>query len=150
MFSILMARYKEVALMGESFSTVTLKILASVPKKLQPMVRSIPDRIDILNDMLKGTEVFSNVGQVASTSSLTRFMTAKDDNEKKVLCWGIMTRADGTMVISLRDFRPQVEALHRAGAGDVARLVTQDFLNGYADGLRRYIFELIEIVRVRK
>lgn len=150
MFSALMARYKEVALMGESFSTITLKILASVPKKLQPMLRSIPDRIDILNDMLKGTEVFSNVGQVSSTSSLTRFMTAKDDNEKKVLCWGIMTRADGTMVISLRDFRPQVEALHRAGAGDVARLVTQDFLNGYADGLRRYIFELIEIVRVRR
>ncbi|MBI5930982.1 MAG: hypothetical protein HY862_16860 [Chloroflexi bacterium] len=150
MFAILMTRYKEVALMGESFSTVTLKILASVPKKLQPMLRSIPDRIDILNDMLKGTEVFSNVGRVASTSSLTRFMTAKDDNEKKVLCWGIMTRADGTMVISLRDFRPQVEALHRAGAGDVARLVTQDFLNGYADGLRRYVFELTEIVRVRR
>jgi hypothetical protein len=150
MFGVLMARYKEIALAGESFSTATLKILASVPRKIQTMLRNIPDRIDILNDMLKGTEVFSNAGRVADTSSLVRFITAKDDNEKKVLCWGIMTRADGVMFISLRDFRPETKALSRAGAPDVAQLVAQDFLDGYANGLRRYVSELTEIVRVRK
>ncbi|PJF39822.1 MAG: hypothetical protein CUN55_13530, partial [Phototrophicales bacterium] len=97
MFGLLMQRYKEIALEGHSFSTVTLKILAGVPKRLQKVLRDIPDHIDLLNDMLKGTEVFSNVGRVADNSSLWRFITAKDDNHKKELCWGIMTRADDTM-----------------------------------------------------
>lgn len=147
MFGVLMLKYKEVALSGKSFSTATLRILASVPKRLQPMFRNIPDRIDILNDMLKGTEVFSNAGKVAETSSLTRFITAKDDNRKKTLCWGIMTRADDEMVISLRDFRPQLSVLVKQNAYDVAKLITEDFLEGYAAGLEGYIRELTEIVK---
>lgn len=147
MFNVLMLRYKEVALMGQSLSTRTLKILASVPKPLQSWLSSIPDRIDILNDMLKGTEVFSNAGRVADTSSLTRFITAKDDNVKKVLCWGVMTRADDTMVISLRDFRPWVMNLKASSLDEVAQMVTQDFLDGYAEGLYQYLRQLSYIVR---
>ncbi len=150
MFGMLMERYKEIALEGKSFSTATLKILGSVPKRLQAMLRDIPDRIDILNDMLKGTEVFSNVGRVIDDSSLARFITAKDDNRKKELCWGIMTRADDVMVISLRDFRPQVTALLDMGAADTAQAITQDFLEGYKNGFQRYIRELHEIVKLRK
>jgi hypothetical protein len=146
MFNLLMLRYKEVALAGQSFSTRTLKILASVPKRLQSWLNHIPDRIDLLNDMLKGTEVFSNVGRVADSSSLSRFMTAKDDNEKKVLCWGIMTRADNTMVITLRDFRPWVVALRDAGVPHIAQLVTQDFLDGYVEGLYHFLSQLNYIV----
>lgn len=150
MFGVLMARYKEIALAGQSFSTFTLKILASVPRRLQPLFRNIPDRIDILNDMLKGTEVFSNVGHVADSSSLTRFMTAKDDNEKKELCWGVMTRADDLTMISLRDFRGPVLALAAAGAEQEAQMVTQDFLDGYARGLQIFIHQLTEIIRFRR
>lgn len=149
MFGALMERYKEVALSGESFSTSTLRILAIAPKRLQPMLRNIPDRIDILNDMLKGTEVFSNVGQVAKTSSLTRFITAKDDNDKKTLCWGVMTQANGQMVITLRDFRPAVVGLVEADLADAAELITQDFLDGYIDGLTTYVQQLMRVVRIR-
>lgn len=150
MFGTLMNRYKEIALEGKTVSIATLKLLSGVPKRLQAMLRNIPDKIDILNDMLKGTEVFSNVGMVAETSSLTRFITAKDDNQKKELCWGVMTRADGTMVISLRDFRPEVTALGEMGALDVAQMITQDFLDGYARGLHNFVYELTEIVKTRK
>lgn len=150
MFGMLMERYKEIALEGKSFSTATLKILGSVPKRLQTMLRDIPDRIDVLNDMLKGTEVFSNVGRVADESSLTRFITAKDDNQKKELCWGIMTRADGVMVITLRDFRPQITALLDVGAADTAQDITRDFLEGYKSGLQTYIGELHDMVKIRK
>jgi hypothetical protein len=150
MFGMLMQRYKEIALDGKSFSTVTLQMLAGVPRSLQGVLRDIPDRIDILNDMLKGTEVFSNVGRVADTSTLWRFTTAKDDNHKKELCWGIMTRADNTMVISLRDFRPVVQELLKADAGDLAHHITDDFLNSYARGLEQFIWQLAEITRTRR
>jgi hypothetical protein len=149
MFGLLLERYKQIALEGKSFSTATLEILGGIPKSLQAILSNIPDKIDILNDMLKGTEVFSNVGRVSDTSSLWRFITAKDDNQRKELCWGIMTRADGTMVISLRDFRPQVTALLALDTS-VAQLVTYDFLEGYAQGLREYITELTEIVEMRR
>lgn len=147
MFNVLMLRYKEVALAGESLSTRTLKILATVPKRLQSWLSTIPDKIDLLNDMLKGTEVFSNAGRVADTSSLTRFITAKDDNEKKVLCWGVMTRADDMMVITLRDFRPWVMDLKAVGLEEEAQMVTQDYLDGYAEGLYQYLRQLSYIVR---
>jgi hypothetical protein len=147
MFYVLMYRYKEVALAGGSLSTVTLQILSAVPQRLQSWLSGIPDRIDLLNDMLKGTEVFSNVGRVADDSSLTRFITAKDDNEKKVLCWGIMTRADDVMVVTLRDFRPWVTTLNARGATDVANLITQDYLQGFADGLSIYLEQLARIAR---
>ena len=150
MFGVLMDRYKEIALEGKSFSTVTLKILASVPRSIQEMLRDIPDRIDVLNDLLKGTEVFSNVGRVADTSSLTRFITAKDDNQKKELCWGIMTRADGIMNISLRDFRHPVVRFLQAGHYDMAQHITHDFLTGYVRGLEQFIWELHEISRLRR
>ena len=147
MYNVLMLRYKEVALMGQSLSTRTLKILATVPKRLQSWLSTIPDRIDLLNDMLKGTEVFSNAGRVADSSSLTRFITAKDDNEKKVLCWGVMTCADDTMVITLRDFRPWVMELQASGLEEEAQMVTQDFLDGYAEGMYQYLRQLSYIVR---
>ena len=72
------------------------------------MLDSLPGTFDVINDVIKGQEVFSNVGPVSASSSLTRFNTAKDDNEKKVLAWGIMTDAKGVMHISLRDARPHV------------------------------------------
>lgn len=150
MFGVLLDRYKQVALDGKSFSTTTLEILGAIPKPLQAMLSNIPDRIDILNDTLKGTEVFSNVGKVADSSSLWRFITAKDDNRKKELCWGIMTRADGTMVITLRDFRAPVTAMLDVGAADVAHLITWDFLVEYGEGLRDYIRQLFEIAQAHR
>lgn len=150
MFGVLMQRYKDIALEGKSFSTFTLQMLAGVPRSVQEMLRDIPDRVDILNDMLKGTEVFSNVGRVASTSTLWRFITAKDDNHKKELCWGIMTRADNTMVVSLRDFRPAVLQLLQADAPGLAQHITEDFLNGYVRGLEQFIWQLNEITRTRR
>ncbi|NDJ84437.1 MAG: hypothetical protein GYB66_00990 [Chloroflexi bacterium] len=150
LFGALMQRYKDLALEGKSISTISLEFLGSVPRRLQPLLRDLPDHIDLLNDMLKGTEVFSNVGHVASTSSLKRFITAKDDNRKKELCWGVMTRADGTTAISLRDFRPQVTALVDINASDIALMITRDFLESYAYGLRQYVLELTEMAGMRK
>ncbi len=145
-FGELLARYREVALTGQSTSTATIRALANLPPMLQTLLNAIPGRFDVLNEIIKGEEVFSNIGRVASGSSLSRFMTAKDDNNQKMLAWGIITDDRGMMHLSLRDFRPHVEALHKLNLADLAQHITQDYLDAYAQGLNQYVAELREIV----
>ena len=138
-FGALMSRTKEIALTGESASVGTIKLLAHMPPALQRLLDKVPGQIDILNDLIKGREVFSNVGQVARSSTLTRFATAKDDNDKKTLAWGVLTDAQGVMHLTLRDFRPHVGQLSAIGLADTARRLAQDYVEAYARGLNRYI-----------
>lgn len=133
---------KQVAVAGKSNSVETIKLLANFPKPLQGLLASIPDQFEVLNDMVKGREVISNVGAVVKSSTLTRFITAKDDNERKTLCWGIMTDAKGTLTITLRDFRPHVHLLTQAGEQKVAQQMTADYLTAYAHGLNHFMREL--------
>jgi hypothetical protein len=149
-FGEVLSRAKEIANAGESASTGSIKLLAHMPAPLQQLLDTIPSHFDVLNDMIKGREVFSNVGQVAPTSSLTRFITAKDDNEKKTLAWGVMTDANQTMIVTLRDFRRHVAQLTAVHQQDLARKLTQDYLNAYARGLNKYISELYTITAPKK
>jgi hypothetical protein len=103
--------------------------------------------IDVLNDIIKGREVFSNVGQVVPQSTLTRFMTAKDDNEQKTLAWSVITDAQGRMTMTLRDFRPHVAQLAATGHQDVADRIAQDYLDAYGQGLNEFISDLLRIVQ---
>jgi hypothetical protein len=96
-FGRLFSRAKDVAALGESASVGTIKFLAHLPKKLQLWLDRIPNRFEVLNDIIKGREVFSNIGAVVPGSTLTRFMTAKDDNEHKTLVWAVMTDANSVM-----------------------------------------------------
>jgi hypothetical protein len=144
-FGALMSRAKEIAIQGESANVGAIKLLAHLPTPLQRMLDTIPGRFDVLNDIIKGREVFSNVGAVASTSTLTRFISAKDDNEKKVLVWGVITDAGGVMRITLRDFRPHVALLAEAGQRDLAARLAQDYLDTYARGLNRFVADLRRI-----
>ncbi|NJN54835.1 MAG: hypothetical protein HC804_08835 [Anaerolineae bacterium] len=138
-------RHKQLAAAGESMSITTIRLLANLPLSVQRFLDSIPSRFDVLNDMLKGREVFSNVGQVASTSSLTRFMTAKDDNEKKELVWGLMTDSDQIMRITLRDFRPHVRLLTAVGRPDLNIYIATDLLESYATSLNQYVRDVKRI-----
>jgi hypothetical protein len=134
-----MSRAKEIALTGESASVGTIKLLAHMPQALQRLLDRVPGRIDVLNDLIKGREVFSNVGAVARNSTLTRFATAKDDNDKKMLAWGVLTDAQGVMHVTLRDFRPHVGQLIAIGLADTAKRLAQDYVDAYARGLNQYI-----------
>jgi hypothetical protein len=109
------------------------------------MLDAVPSRFDLLNDLIKGREVFSNVGRVAPDSSLTRFSTAKDDNDKKSLAWGVLTDNQGVMRITLRDFRPHVAALIDIGYKTLATRMAQHYLDTYVEGLNNYIRELHHI-----
>jgi hypothetical protein len=149
-FGAVLKRAKEIAVSGESASVGAIKLLAHMPTPLQRMLGQIPSRFDVLNDLLRGREVFSNVGVVAPTSSLTRFITAKDDNDKKTLAWGVVTDAAGVMRISLRDFRPHVALLAAAGHKELATHLTQHYLNTYADGLNRFISDLRRITETSR
>ena len=60
-----------------------IKLLAHLPLPLKKLLDQVPARYEKLNNLLKGTEVLSNLGAVAKTSSITRFITAKDDNDQK-------------------------------------------------------------------
>ncbi|PJF35930.1 MAG: hypothetical protein CUN49_08035 [Candidatus Thermofonsia Clade 1 bacterium] len=148
-FGEVLLAYKDVTMRGESLSTSTIRLLGGLPPAVQRLLDSLPSHFDMLNDTIKGQEVFSNVGQVAATSSLRRFNTAKDDNEKKMLAWGIMTDATGVLHLSLRDFRPHVAALIGIGERDLAQAMAQDYLDKFAQGFNAFMEELLYIARAR-
>ena len=149
-FGQVLSRAKEIANAGESSSIGAIKLLAHMPPPLQRMLDQVPGRFDVLNDIIKGREVFSNIGAVAPNSTLTRFITAKDDNEKKTLAWGVITDARGVMHISLRDFRPHVAALTACGRHELAKRIAQDYLDAYAHGLNDFIRDLRRITRASR
>jgi hypothetical protein len=149
-FGQVMSRAKEIANAGESANVGALKLLAHMPSPLQKLLDQVPERFNILYDIIKGREVFSNLGAVAPTSTLTRFITAKDDNEKKILGWGVLTDAQGVMHISLRDFRPYVTLLIACGRGELARRITQAYLDSYAHGLNEFVQDLHRITRASR
>jgi hypothetical protein len=146
-FGAVLSKAKEIALAGESVSIGAIKLLAHIPTPLQRLLDQVPGQFDMLNDIIKGREVFSNVGAVAPTSTLTRFITAKDDNDKKTLAWGVITDAQGIMRLSLRDFRPHVAALNAIGRRDLAVRIAEDYLDAYAQGLNGYVQDLHRITR---
>jgi hypothetical protein len=139
---------KAVTMRGESFNTATIKLLGHLPSSMQHLLDQIPQRIGVLNEIIKGSEVFSNVGRVAKASTLHRFISAKDDGETKWLVWGVMTDAAGTMHVSLRDFRPYVGSLIALGETELADRLAQDYLNRYVKGLNRFVAELSTMVAV--
>lgn len=144
------SKAKEIALRGESASVGTLKLLAHMPAPLQHMLDEIPARFDMLNDIIKGREVFSNVGAVVPSSTLTRFITAKDDNDHKTMAWGVITDANGVMRITLRDFRPHVGMLDVCGHRALAAHIVHDYLDAYARGLNEYVRDLLRITRASR
>ncbi|MBI3160943.1 MAG: hypothetical protein HYZ23_00455 [Chloroflexi bacterium] len=141
----ILGKAKEIAIQGESASVGAIKLLAHLPLPLQHILDKIPERFGLLNNLIKGREVFSNVGAVAPASALTRFSTAKDDNAQKQLAWGVLTDSRGIMRIHLRDFRPHVASLLSIGRKDLANLITQDYLDAYAEGFNAYIRDLSRI-----
>jgi hypothetical protein len=149
-FGQILRALKDVTMRGESFNTATIKLLAHLPAGMQRFLDQIPQRFSALNEVIKGDEVFSNVGRVAPGSSLVRFISAKDDGQAKHFVWGILTDDAGQMVVTLRDFRPHVEALLRANQGDLAQLITQDYVDAYVAGVNRLVDEWTRIVMCRR
>jgi hypothetical protein len=145
-FGELLTRYRTVALMGQSTSIASIRFLGGLPPVMQKLLDTIPSRFDVLNEVIKGEEVFSNMGRVAKGSGLRRFITAKDDNEQKTLAWGVLTDDQDTIHLSLRDFRPHVTVLQSLNLLHVAQFIAQDYLDAYADGLNQYVEELRQIV----
>jgi hypothetical protein len=117
-----------------------------VPDSLLKLLDEIPRRIDVLNEVIKGEEVFSNVGRVARGSSLSRFISAKDDNENKTLVWGILTDDKEILHLALRDFRPHVTALHRLGRLELAEIMLQHYVDTFAQGFNKFVATLLDIL----
>jgi hypothetical protein len=134
-YAAVLRALREITTRGESFTTAALKLLGHLPRPVQSLMDLIPQKIDLLNEIVKGAEVFSNIGQVARSSSVARFASSRDDGDTKLLIWGLMADARGQLVITLRDFRPHVGPLLAAGHGPLAELLAADFLDAYAQGL---------------
>jgi hypothetical protein len=145
-FGELLDTLKAVTMRGESFNTATIRLLAHLPASMQYVLDQIPQRIGFLNEVIKGNEVFSNVGRIAPGVSLTRFISAKDDGQTKELVWGILTDDRDQMFISLRDFRPFVPLLLALGESALADQLAQDYLDSYVEGFNRFIFELGDLI----
>lgn len=131
-YGMLLQTLRQVTMRGESFATAALRLLSHLPGPMQHIMDLVPQKIDILNEIIKGREVFSNVGPVAGESSLTRFASSRDDGETKLLVWGFMTDAAGQLQITLRDFRPHVADLVHLEQSQLAQALTQDYLDAYA------------------
>jgi len=149
-FGGLMDTLKAVTMRGESFNTATIRLLGYLPASMQSLLDQIPQRIGALNEVIKGNEVFSNVGRVAPGTSLTRFISAKDDGQTKELIWGILTDDQGYMHISLRDFRPFVSRLVILGETELADLLAQDYLESYVQGLSHFVGELSTLIALKE
>ncbi len=152
-FGELLNALKAVTMRGESFNTATLRMLAHLPSSMQHVLDQIPQRISVLNEIIKGTEVFSNVGRVARDSSLSRFSSARDDGATKQLIWGFLTDDQGTMHITLRDFRPFVPFLLQLKdpPGRVlADLLARDYLQAYVRDFNDFIDRLSAFVTLKK
>jgi hypothetical protein len=145
-FGQLMRAYKNVALKGGSTTTATMKLLAHLPDSLLKLLDEIPRRIDVLNEVIKGEEVFSNVGRVARESSLTRFISAKDDNENKALVWAVLTDDNDVMNLSLRDFRSHIVALKKLDRIELAKIMLQDYLDAFSTGFNQFVARLLDIL----
>ena len=137
---------KRITREGESLSTAAIRYLAHLPPGMQGTLDLIPQHVGALNEILKGEEVFSNVGRVDPTSSLVRFMSAKDDGKSKVMVWGIMCDRRGDLKITLRDFRPCVQTALAAQKPDLAAAITHDYLEAYARGLNQFSEDLIQVL----
>ena len=148
-FGELMDALKGVTMRGESFNTATIRLLAHLPSSMQQVLDQIPQRIGILNEIIKGNEVFSNVGRVAPGSAIVRFISAKDDGATKELVWGIVTDDTGCMHISLRDFRPFVPMLLALGEQPLADLLAWDYLESYVQGINHFVADLSAVAAER-
>lgn len=147
-FGEMLDTVKAIGMRGESFSNATIRMLAHLPQGMQHLLDQIPQRIGVLNEIIKGEEVFSNVGRVAEGSTLRRFMSAKDDGRAKLLVWGIMTDNAGRMLITLRDFRTHIGPLLQAGHRDLAEDLAQHYLDAYAETLGTLGYYLKEFASV--
>ena len=141
---------KAVTMRGESFNTATIRMLAHLPPSMQHLMDGIPQRVSALNEIIKGNEVFSNVGRVAPGSTITRFISAKDDGVTKELIWGVITDDQGRMHVSLRDFRPFVPQLLALNEDGLANMLAQDYLMTYVRGFNRFILDLGDIVAAQE
>ncbi len=149
-FSEVMQRYRDIATSGQSMGATAIRLIAGLPEAAQKIVDGIPGQLTVVNEAIKGEEVFSNVGQVVSNSSISRFSSAKDDNDKKVMVWGIMTDAQDTLHIALRDFRQPVLDLALEGHPQVAQTITLDFLIGYMEGLYTFVDQMQSLIMTDK
>lgn len=149
-FGEILNQAKGLAQAGESLSAGAIKLLAHFPAPLQQLLEKVPGSFDLLSDLLKGREVFSNVGAVVPGSTLTRFISAKDDNDKKSLVWGVITDAQGVMRLSMRDFRPHVALLAACGRKELADRLAQHYVDTYARGLNQFVRELRRITEARR
>lgn len=144
---------KAVTMRGESWNTATIRMLAHLPASMQNLLDQIPQRIGVLNEIIKGTEVFSNVGRVARGSSLSRFSSARDDGQTKWFVWGVLTDDSEVMRITLRDFRPFVPLLLQLedpAWHQLADSLARDYLQGYVVGFNRFVARLGAIVSQKK
>jgi hypothetical protein len=144
-FGETLAAIKGIAMQGETINIATLKLLAHLPPSMQHLLNQIPQRVEVLNEIVKGEEVFSNVGKVAAESSLVRFLSAKDDGRAKRLVWGILTDDQGRLHITLRDFRPHVVPLLQNGYEDLAQMLAKDYVESYSATLSNLAGHLAEI-----
>ncbi len=149
-FGELLDALKGVTMRGESFNTATIRLLAHLPPSMQRLLDAIPQKFSVLNEIIKGNEVFSNLGRVPPGSSLRRFISARDDGSHKALVWGVLTDDEGRMHISLRDFRPFVRLLAAAGGEAVAHTLAQDYLDAYVEGFNDFVKVLSKVVAMRR
>jgi hypothetical protein len=147
-FSHVLAANKNVGLRGHSVTIAILKLLVGLPPWLQSLLNYIPEQYPVLNEVIKGDEVYSNVGRVARGSSLTRFMSAKDDGHTKALIWGIMSDDQDRLIVTMRDFRPHVRPLIEAGRIDLAQRMAQDYVTTYTADLIGLVARLTAMLQV--
>lgn len=146
-FGQILAQAKALAQGGHGRGQQMVRMLATLPPAMKSLFDQLSNRSEVLNNVLKGSEIFEWVDLSGAVNSLTRFNGAKEDSVQKTLIWGALLDTHSTLTLTLRDFRPEIVALAEGGRRQLAMQICEHYLNSYARGLNTYVAALRRITK---
>ena len=149
-FAQILAAAKEMAQRGTSRGQEVVRLTAGLPPSLKKLFEQMSNRSEVLNNVLKGSELFEYLDFSAVPNSLTRFMAGKEDSEQKTLVWSGLLDAQGNLGLTLRDFRPELLALAAGGRQPLAKQISEHYLVSYGRGFNSFIGTLRRITKASR
>lgn len=146
-FGQILAAAKQMAQSGHSRGQEVVRMVAGLPPSMKNLFDQLSDRSEILNNVLRGSEIFEWVDVSTSVNSVSRFMGGKEDSDQKTLVWSGLLDAHENLTLTLRDFRPELVALVAGGRQQLAKQLSEHYLVSYARGVNTFIGALRRITK---
>ncbi|MBI5509930.1 MAG: hypothetical protein HY903_14335 [Deltaproteobacteria bacterium] len=131
---------------GVSPTFAAIGPLKTCPGPFRNAAHRLPLRSAAVRRGVIGDQLFSNLGQMAPGSAITRVSGARGDVGDRGIILTTLTNCRRELFISIRDFRPYVGELCDLGHPDAATVLAQDYVDGYASTTNALVKRLAEIL----